>query len=658
MVEATREVFGNIAPWMQTLFYALIFVSIGVLVWRIWRRAQLWKQGAAAKELERDWRVWMKRLAVYALAQKRVHRKTLGGVLHALLFCGFVVLTIGTTLLFIADKGPVNFHHGFYYLFYELTMDVFGTAFCVGCALALFRRIVVRPTSLGHNPRDWALLGLLLGIGITGFFLEAFRLKYTQVDPEIARWSTVGWGISLAFAALSQSTAQSWHLATWWTHTLLIAAFFASIPVTRFVHVITGTLNIALRPSRPNGALAPITMAAVEETERIGVSAIAHFTRQQLLSFDACMECGRCEDACPAYATRKPLSPKAVIVDLKRLMEQRDGQALHGEAILADTLWSCTMCYACVYECPVLIGHVDVINDLRRCLVGEGQLAGSPAQTLRRIGGQFNPYGQPQQARLDWAFGLDAPTVASNPDFEYLLWVGCAGAFDPRAQKVSRAVVELLKRAGVNFAILGKEERCTGDTARRMGEEFLFQEMAAGNIETLKSYGVQKIITPCPHCFNTFKHEYPQFGGRFEVQHHSQMLAELIQFGKLKPDKREAARVTLHDPCYLARVNGEVSAQRDVVKSCANGVNFCEMPRHGKKTFCCGAGGGRMWFEEAPDQRVSRVRAREAVDVGAETLVTACPFCLNMMGDGMASIKEGEHVRVMDIAEMLINNIE
>ena len=657
-MDVTREVFGNIAPWMELSFYALMLGSVGILGWRMWRRVALWRRGVPAKDMERDWRVWVKRVAVYALAQKRVHRKTLGGLLHALLFCGFVVLTIGTTLLFIADKGPLNFHKGWYYLFYELTMDIFGVAFCVGCALALYRRIAARPSSLGHAQTDWALLGLLLSIGVTGFLLEAFRLKYTGVEPSVARWSTVGWLISQGFAGLPVTTAQALHLGTWWTHTILIAVFFAVMPVTRFVHVITGTLNIALRPSRPNGALALITMEEVEATERIGIAAIEHFTQQQLLSFDACMECGRCEDACPAHATRKPLSPKSVVLDLKQLMQmQQNEHALHEETILAETLWSCTMCYACVVECPVLIDHVDLISDMRRYLVGEGQLAGSPAQTLRRIGSQMNPYGQPQRERLAWAEGLDVPTVASNPEFEYLFWVGCAGAFDPRAQKVSRAVAQLLKRAGVNFAVLGEAETCTGDTARRMGEEFLFQEMAAGNIETLNSFNVKKIVTACPHCFNTFKNEYPQFGGRFEVQHHTQLLNALIEVGRLKPSGQTATRVTLHDPCYLARVNGESDAQRGVVYTCANHVNFREMPRHGEKTFCCGAGGGRMWFEEAPEQRVSRIRAKEAMDTGAKVLATACPFCLNMMTDGITGLDGGENVRVMDVAEMLIDRL-
>lgn len=656
-MQPTREIFGNIAPWMQGIFYVLIFTGILVAIRLFWLRLRLWRRGIA-KEFEKDWRIWLKRVVIYVFYQRRVHRKSLGGILHGLLFFGFIVLFIGTTLLFFADKGPVYFHRGMYYLFFELTMDVFGVVFGIGCVLALLRRIAARSASLGHTSRDWFLLGLLSGICITGFFLEAFRLQYTNVETGIARWSFIGWLLARSLHnTIAQPTAKLLHLSTWWLHVGFITLFFAVIPVTRFFHVITGTLNISLRPSRPGGALACVTMADVEESGHIGVSAVNHFTQQQLLSLDACMECGRCQDACPAYATNKPLSPKSVILDLKNLMGSGNGRTLHGDTIYAETLWACTMCQACVTECPVLIGHVDIISDLRRNLIGDGQITGPPAQALRRISNQFNPYGQTQKERVAWAEGLDVPTVISNPEFEYLLWVGCVASFDPRAQKVAQATVQLLNRAGLNFAILGNEEKCAGDAARRIGDEFLFQELAQVNIETLKGYNVQKIVTPCPHCYNTFKNEYSQLGGSFVVQHHSQLLAELILDGRIKTKNKSHEKVTVHDPCYLARVNGDVVAQRTVVKGSIESNVFCEMPRHGKNTFCCGAGGGRMWFEEIPEQRVSWIRAKEAINTGAKVLATACPFCLNMMSDAMASVKGGDQVRVMDIAELLNDTV-
>ena len=649
---ATREVFGNIDPWMRVVFYVMIYASLGALVWQVAVRVWLWYKGQPGG-FERDCRVWIRRLGTYALAQKRVHRKSLGAFLHLLLFSGFTVLAIGTTLLMIAYDGPVNFHHGWYYLFYELTLDIFGVAFCIGCILALYRRAFRRPASLGHNPRDWLLLGLLLAIGVTGFLVEALRIHYTQVRPSVAHWSIVGWLIDATLLrGIDLADTRTMHLAAWWLHSILVAVFFVTIPVNRFLHVITGPLYIAIRPEQPMGALVPLKMEEVERTGRTGVPTIVDFTRQQLLSLDACMECGRCEDACPATASHKPLSPKAVVIDLRSLMS-RGGGDVH-TTIRDETLWACTMCQACVEECPVLIGHVDLISDMRRDLIGEGKLSGPPAKALQQISNQSNPYGRPNSERLAWAEGLDVSTVEVNPSFEYLLWVGCAASFDPRAQKVARATAQLLNEAKVNFAVLGAKERCTGDPARRIGDEFLYQQLAQANVETLTRYKAKKIVTPCPHCYNTLKNEYPQFGGQYQVQHHSQLLAELIEVGRLSNGTSTGEPVTLHDPCYLARVNREVDATRSVIGA-ATDAQFREMPRHGKKTFCCGAGGGRMWFDESPAQRVSCLRAQEALATGARTLATACPFCLNMMTDGMAGTQGGEKAKVLDIAELLLS---
>jgi Fe-S oxidoreductase/nitrate reductase gamma subunit len=637
---------------MRVVFFCMMAVSIGWPVWQIWARARLWRKGQRGG-FEHSWRVRIQQLIIYALAQKRVHRKSLGALLHLLLFSGFVVLTIGTTLLAIAYDGPYDFHHGWYYLIYELTMDVFGVAFITGCLLAMYRRAFKRKPSLGHNKSDWWLLGLLLSLAVTGFTVEALRIHYTHVQPWLAHWSTVGWLIDTTLLrGLDIGTARTLHLAAWWLHAILVAAFFATIPVTRFLHVITGPANIAGRPERPMGELIPLTMEEVERTDRTGVNTIADFTRQQLLSLDACMECGRCEDACPATASNKPLSPKAVVIDLRGLMS-RGGGNVH-TTIHDETLWACTMCQACVEECPVLIGHVDLISDMRRDLIGEGKFSGPPAKALQQIGNQSNPYGRPNSERLAWAEGLDVPTVEVNPGFEYLLWIGCAASFDPRAQKVARATAQLLNEAKVNFAVLGTKERCTGDPARRIGDEFLYQQLAQANVETLTRHKAKKIVTPCPHCYNTLKNEYPQFGGEYQVQHHSQLLAELIGTGRLSNGTSTGEPVTLHDPCYLARVNREVDATRAVIGA-ATDAQFREMPRHGKKTFCCGAGGGRMWFDESPAQRVSCLRAQEALATGARTLATACPFCLNMMTDGMAGTQGGEKVKVVDIAELLLS---
>lgn len=652
--QVTREVFGNVAPWMQGLFYALMAVSIAVLVWRVVTRARLWAKGQPGG-FERDWKLWVRRLAVFAAGQKRVHRKSLGAVLHILLSSGFVILTIGTTLLMIAHAGPIYFHVGWYYLFYELTLDVFGVAFIVGCLLAFYRRRFARPKALGHRSNDWLLLGSLLGLGITGFVVEALRLHYTQVPDPIARWSIVAWGLQKLFLqGMSLETARSLHLSSWWVHIVLVAAFFAGLPVTRFLHVIVGPMNIATRPERAVGALVPLQLEEVEKTGKVGVSELGQFRQQQLMSLDACMECGRCEEACPAWASNKPLSPKALVVDLRNAMSGRTGDApLVGGVIKPETLWACTMCQACVQECPVLIGHVDFVSDMRRHLVGEGEIAGPPARAMAQLGKQGNPYGRPARERFAWANGLDVPTVDTQPDFEYLLWLGCSVSYDPRAQKVARAMVVLLRDAGVRFAVLGQKERCTGDPARRLGDEFLFQDLARSNAETLNEHKVRKIVTPCPHCMNSLRHEYAAFGGQFEVVHHSQLLAELVSAGRLTaPKGANDSSLAIHDPCYLARANDDVHSIRMVARF--TGVNVQELPRHGRKTSCCGAGGGRMFFDELPAQRVSKGRADEVLASGARRLATGCPFCLNMMTDALASAPADKAVQVLDIAEILL----
>lgn len=653
----TREVFDNIAPWMQVVFYVMMIAAVGVLAFRVFRLVRLYGMGEPGGWVN-DPRQWAVRLWTHAIRHKRIGRRTMAGALHVLLFSGFVVLSIGTTVLFIADAGPINFHVGWYYLLYELTMEVFGVVLIVGCGLALYRRIVRRPPHLGHAVHDWFVLSLLIVLSVTGFILEALRLEYSGVDAAYAQWSVIGHVVQiLALRSVDIDTSRAMHLGLWWFHAVLVATFFVSLPITRMLHVITTPLHIAIRPEQHLGVLQPISIEQVEETGLVGVSDIAQLNTQQRLGLDACMSCGRCDDVCPALASNKPLSPQSLILDLRRLMRNSGADdtarpELHGQTIAPDTLWACTMCQACVYECPALIGHVDLIANMRRYLVGEGRITGSEATALRQLSAHGNPFGAPASDRFGWADGLDVPTVETNPDFEYLLWIGCAASLDPRAQRIARATVQLLNAADVNYAVLGNAESCTGDPARRLGDEFLFQDMAQRNIATLDHHRVRRIITPCPHCFNTLNNEYPQFDGHYEVQHHSQFLAGLIEAGRLTaPDHEDS--ITLHDPCYLARANSETHAPRTAIGADHNA--FRELARHGDRTSCCGAGGGRMWFEEPADQRVSVNRAAEVVESGAKTLATACPFCANMMADGLAGVDGGGRVTVVDVAEVLVN---
>ncbi len=676
---ATRETFGNIPHQAVMVFYCLTIVAMLIFGYGIWRRFQFWRRGTGPlRDLLNRQELWtrVRRLLKEGLGQARVRGRGAASRAHIGLFAGFMVLFLGTTLLEIDHLASsmaqgLKFHKGWYYIIYEFTLDVFGLLFLTGCLYFLWRR-TRRPASLGHRATDWYVIGTFLAIGVTGYLVEGLRMVWQQPNGIAASCSPVGLMVAGWFSGLPQASARSAHQWFWWTHAILVFGFIASVPYTRLLHIIAGPLNLFF--ARPGlGVLTPVSMEEVEKTERVGVSQIDHFTQQQLLTLDACMECGRCEEACPAFATGKPLSPKKVVQDLRGLMNLgRDtARKLHDETIQAATLWACTTCSACVRVCPVRVDPLTLITDMRRNRVGEGTLSGTPATALRRMQSSGNPWGLPGAQRAAWAEGLGAPSVKENPGFEILYWVGCAGSYDRRALRVARAVVKLLKQAKVNFAILGSEEKCTGESARRLGDEFLFQELAQANIATLNKYKVRKILTHCPHCLNSLLKDYAQFGGCYEVVHHTQFLEGLLAEGRLVIDSAgvppsqgnepAAEPLTYHDPCYLARVNGIHQAPRQVLNfgaphdhSTANALR--EMPRNRQNTFCCGAGGGRMWMEEEPKQRVSTVRAAEALATGAKTVAVGCPFCLTMMTDGVAS--QSESARVMDVAEILVERLK
>jgi Fe-S oxidoreductase/nitrate reductase gamma subunit len=687
----TRETFGNIPHASVVLFYCLTVASMVVFAYGIWRRFKLWRQGSPIwvreliagnlRQISIRLKPGLRRLLTEGLGQKRVRGRGLPSWAHLSLFAGFMMLFLGTTLLEIDHISSgifeaLKFHRGTYYLIYEFTLDVFGVLFLAGCALFFWRR-TRRPASVGHRATDWYVIISFLAIGISGYVVEGLRIIWQQPSGVAANCSPVGLWISHWFSGMTDASARSTHQAIWWIHAVLVFGFIASVPYTRLLHIIAGPLNLFF--AQPElGRMVAVSMEEVEKTERIGVSAVEHFNQQQLLSLDACMECGRCEEACPAFATDKPLSPKKVVQDLKALMglnlrqhstrittgdaaDASHQRALHDETIQPETLWSCTACSACVGVCPVRIDPLTLITDMRRNRVGEGTLSGTAATALRRMQSSGNPWGLPAAERDNWSEGIGAPTVKENLKFEVLYWIGCAGSYDRRAQRVARAMVKLLKHANVNFAILGREEKCTGESARRLGDEFLFQELALANTVTLARYNVRKIITHCPHCLNSLLKDYPQFGGNYEVIHHTQFLERLLTEGRLKTDGTSSSDViTYHDPCYLARVNGIHDSPRDVLNAAAGGSRLTaseirEMPRNREKTFCCGAGGGRMWMEEDPKKRVSTVRAKEALDTGAKTVAVGCPFCLTMMTDGVAA--QSDSAKVMDVAEILAERL-
>lgn len=672
----SREVFGNIDGTSKLVFYLLAAFALAVCMLGIWRRIRLWRAGQPDSR-----RVSLRaaglRLITHVLWQRSTwSSRRVASFFHLLLFSGMVVLTTGTILIAIEHLGASAagrtaseplFHKGVYFLAYELVMDIFGLAVMFGSGWFLLRRLGwgTREGSGSASARsgDILLLGSLLGLAASGYLVEGLRILWAQTGSP--GFSPVGYAVALAFSSLgtTASLASSLHLVLWWIHAVAALALIAAIPSSRLMHAVAGAIQLASQEKRL-GQMELVTIDQVEQSGRFGVSQLGDFQRHQLRELDACVACGRCQDVCPAHEAGKPLSPRDLVQGLRQQLDhwtpgQEDGSSLHGEAVSAETLWSCTTCSACVEICPLGVNPLEMITDLRRHLVGNSQLRGTPAATMKKLQRSGNPWGLPVEDRLAWARDLEVPTAAEQPDFDVLYWVGCAAAYDRRTQQVARSVIRLLKAAEVRFAIPGNQARCTGESARRMGDEFLFQELATTNVALLDSQGLSRgdseddrtIITHCPHCLNSLLHDYPDMGGNYRVLHHSEYLLGLVNSGQLSIDPTDLPEMTYHDPCYLARVNSVSAAPRQLL-TIASGKPIREMPRREVNTACCGAGGGRMWMDDTPDQRIGNERIGEAIATGARTVAVGCPFCLTMISDGMAM--QGNDIQVRDIAEILV----
>lgn len=665
-MEPTRTEFLFMGLSHKVAFYSLMALSVAILAWQIRDRVRLWMTGRPIW-----WRSpWLLNFARYVLGQRKVRtsRTTSGAPMHLLIFYGFLTLFIGTTLLAINTYSPWKFHKGTYYLVYEFTLDVMGMALFVGLVWATGRRLFAKPRTLISSGSDMWTLVLLLALTVTGFLLEAARMSADPKPFDTA--APIGHWLSGFLPSITPPV----YIGIWWFHSLLVAVFIAAIPRLRLRHILYAMASVSGAPPNPMGELRRISMEEVEQEERIGVERAEHYSRWHLLSLDACMECGRCTEVCPANGVGKTLDPRKVVQDIRGIMGTDDGVA---ETVTEEALWACTTCNACVEVCPVNIRHVDLIVESRRFLVAEGRLAGSGATLLRQLQSTENAWGVAATEREAWMQGLEIPLarelMTRGEPFDVLLWVGCAGAADKAATAVTKSLAALLKRAGVRFACLGKEERCTGDPARRVGDEFLFQAFAEANVATFEQYGVKTIVTSCPHCFNTIRNEYPQFNGNYEVLHHTQFLAQLIEEGRLRAPKTESGSVTLHDPCYLARINNEADAPRRALgadshlndhvtpfdrwlHSPMEGKRAIVEPRHfAQKTLCCGAGGGRMWMEDPPSQRPSDRRIQELLETGAPTIAVACPFCRIMLDAALANQPDdvAASVELVDIVALV-----
>jgi len=652
------------------LIYVFSAIAIAYWVVSLYRRYKLWRLGKpddSFKNIGKRILAFIRTTIIDILAHRRFLRDPYPGIMHVMIFWGCIILLLAAAIDAITHY-IIGHIIGTTYLWFSLIVDIGGLLVLLGIILAAVRRYIWRPKRLNTLLDDDIGLALLAAILITGFMVEGLRQAATEikVHPDWAVWSPGGWVLAKAFSGMSQSALLFWHKFLWWLHSALTIGtiLYAALAFSKLQHIFVSLLNIFFRTLGPVGVPAPIDVEKAE-TEPLGVGAIKDFTWKQLLDLDACTNCGRCQDACPAWATGKPLSPRKVVQDLKVHMlkavnsqanQSEDIPTLVGEAPNEAEIWACTTCGACQETCPVYVEHIVKIIDLRRNLVMALSKMPETAQLmLRNMQSRGHPWAGIQSLRLrgDWTSGLELKLLGEGDSANTLFWVGCTGALAERNVAATLSMTRVLKAAGVDFAVLGEAETCCGDPARRAGYEFQFQIMAEQNIEIFKSHNIREIITTCPHCYNTIKNEYPKYGGDFKVVHYTQLIADLIGEGKLKLTNGLDSKLTYHDPCYLGRYNSVYLEPRRILQAIPK-TKLVEMERSRNTGFCCGGGGGHMWIEEQPSTtKINQMRLEDVIKTGAETVVTACPYCLQMFEESIEHKEMKDSMKAKDLAELV-----
>jgi Fe-S oxidoreductase/nitrate reductase gamma subunit len=647
------------------LFFILCVLTL--FFWGINRRFRLWRAGADENRSGRmGFRI--KTLFVEGIAHRSILRDPYPGTLHLLLFLGFLfpLFVIFIVQFMFTLPSPIS-------NLASLLLDILGFAAFISILLLLFRRYIRRPPRLSNTPDDLAALLLILGIVVTGFLFEGLRLSIIGMDKQT--WAPIGNMIASLWRAIELDNSVTGTLTTliFRVHFFLVLFTIAYIPFSKLFHIISSPLNILYRSLEPKGALSHMDLED-EEAESFGISKIDEFSWKHLMDLDACTQCGRCQDHCPAHLTEKPLSPKVLIKDLKDHMyltipkrlrqkaqpgDNAEIPSLVGDIIPEDVLWACTTCRSCMEHCPVYVEHVDKILDMRRYQVlMESQFPEELMTAFRGLEKNSNPWGLGLDTRADWVGEMNVPILSAleGPEIDYLFFVGCIRSFDDRNKKVTLAMIKILNHLGIKFAILGMEEGCCGDPARRVGNEYLYQILAQTNIETFKNYNIEKILTTCPHCYNTLKNEYPQLGFSSEVIHHTAFLWDFLKKGQLELARCQVDTITYHDPCYLGRYSDIFEPPRDILRSFPS-LDFREMKRNRADSLCCGAGGGWMWMDEKIGKRINIERLEDALASGCQGVATACPFCVTMFNDAIKDKELENDFRIWDIAELIADSL-
>jgi Fe-S oxidoreductase/nitrate reductase gamma subunit len=660
-MESSREIYWNVGHGLATLgpMYLLALVAFSLLAYGCLRRIRVYRLGRPLNRLDQPLARCVDMLR-NMLLQSRVLRVKGPGIAHAVFFWGFVLLFIGTGLIVVqADFTDllfdVVFLKGTFYKIFSIVLDIAGAASLVMLLGLLVRRWFVRPAGLETGMDDYIMHALLLTILVSGFVIEGARMAVTEADSPLALWSPAGLAVAGLLDGMNEQALLLLHKGLWWLHLVLAMMFISLIPFTKFRHILTTTGNAFLADRGPVGKLVTVDLEN-EETETFGARHVTDLSWKDIFDADACTHCKRCQDRCPAYATDKPLSPMQVVNQIGEVAALSPDVDLI-DAVDREAIWSCTTCRACQDICPASIEHVNKIIEMRRNLVlMEGEFPGDEVMTaMEQIEVNGNPLGMGYASRGDWAEGLGVASLADSPDIDVLYFVGCYASFDKRNIAVARSFVRLCQAAGIRVGILGKEEKCCGEPARKMGNEYLYQTMAGENIELLKGYGVGKIVTTCPHCFNTLAKDYRDLGLECEVLSHTVFLAGLVADGRLPLQKGDDFNCTYHDSCYLGRHNGIYEPPRRLIE--AAGGRIVEMARNRDQAFCCSAGGGRILAEEKLGSRINIKRVEQASATGAGLLLANCPFCLTMFEDGVKGANVEETLRPKDIAELLAERL-